>query len=119
MTKEEAAEVILGGDAWQPCPGCNGNGELKSVDGHDAICAPCNGGGYWRTDDYAEACVVLKREYPKKMMCSRERKQWLEKAFEKFPLKDVLNRNSLWSLRKLFPPANIPDEELAEYEKKP
>jgi hypothetical protein len=116
MTPEEAAEVILKGEAWQPCPGCEGKGEFESKDGLGVIeyfvCVRCDGNGYWRTDEYAEACVVLEREYPKKKMSGREMKEWFAKSFEKFPLREALTRPSM--LRMILPPqliTKVDDEE--------
>lgn len=115
MTPEEAAEVILEGNAWERCLHCQGKGEIETREGNfgDSVqqdtCTQCMGQGYQHTDAFVEACAVLEREYPKKPMSRKEMSEWFMSAVNKMPLgemlRETMNRPSL--ARRIFPPHPI------------
>lgn len=63
MTKEEAAEIILGGGKII-CHNCGGDGCKPGFDGGPEQCWVCEGHGYFLSNDYITACVVLGIEKP-------------------------------------------------------
>jgi RNA polymerase subunit RPABC4/transcription elongation factor Spt4 len=69
MEREQAVEVILQGQAWDPCRRCKGlakNGMFA--------CKPCHETGYTKNDEYREACVVIgKEDYPEIPMTAGEK----------------------------------------------
>lgn len=67
MTKEEAAEIILDGPYWLPCPNeCDGGFFYfdKTYQGHSA-CNMCSATGKVIGGAYKQACLLLGIEVPK------------------------------------------------------
>lgn len=68
MTREEAAEVILGEPAFKPCAECDGLGFL--IDSNSVDCAACardttvGGSGKVYNPRYVTACAVLGMDVP-------------------------------------------------------
>lgn len=68
MTSEEAAEVILKGEAWKQCSGCAASGRvtIEYSGGRSRMCRICNGTTLELRPDYAEACRTLGRPNPER-----------------------------------------------------
>jgi hypothetical protein len=71
MTKEEAAEEILNGQAYTQCTRCGGSGwsgkpPRLGIIGMREHCSGCNGSGQWLRGDYVQACSIIGREPPPK-----------------------------------------------------
>lgn len=68
MTRDEAAEVILEGDAFGTCFTCSGTGGHLLTQVHDEImieqCPSCAGLGQTMTDRYLAACILLGLSVP-------------------------------------------------------
>lgn len=58
MTKEEAAEIVLGGYK-EDCPWCDGHGRRETERGDFEYCPPCYGNGYLVRDEWFKAQKVL------------------------------------------------------------
>jgi hypothetical protein len=92
MTLEEAAEVVLQGNAWKDCPTCEGKGwAYKAVEVGDPVtlspdgeatafrhCRLCGGSGGSICEVYALACTLLSRELPQELL--RRAMPWDEKV---------------------------------------
>jgi hypothetical protein len=75
MTREEAAEIVLRGPAFNRCPSCGGSGFLHTHPGDDwadaescDICIPevdtKTGSGKVWNEEYKSACLFLGLELP-------------------------------------------------------
>ena len=78
MTREEAAEVVLKGDAIKDCEGCDGTGFMTlrrdadrwvedfTIDSEFRVvpCRQCNGKMVFVREDYVEACRMLDKALP-------------------------------------------------------
>jgi hypothetical protein len=80
MTQEEAVEVILGGQAWDKCEACKGEGKIDdlTVGGIEQhTCGTCFGVGSLTNDLYTQARFLLKLEgdgpCPPRPLTRRER----------------------------------------------
>jgi hypothetical protein len=69
MTTEEAVEMVLDGEVWDPCPHCD-RGITK--EGPAERCTFCEGSGAQLNPIYYEACKLVGKEPPPRWKVTKE-----------------------------------------------
>lgn len=108
MTNEEAIELVLGGEAWVPCGGCERRGTIPQPPSITALktCPFCKGEGYKLRPSMAEAYALLGLDPPQRPRNRTEFMEAMAQSGGSF-IRERLKDRSL--LRQIMPPQMIPN----------